>query len=259
MRLLRIVLTLGLCFALAQPGLAGAWSGTTADEFDMRAGSRADPGLWGYDTGTGWGAGGEVQTYTDSADNVYQDGDHLVLQAVRTDDGYTSGRIKTQGRFEMVYGRVEAHIKMPPGPGTLPAFWLLGSDYPEVGHPESGEIDIIEYVQGRLHFTIHGPGTGEDGVSRVRAPAFDPSADFHTYWAERSPGMITIGVDDITTAVLTPDSLPAGATWVYDKPMFAVLSFAVGSEGSWAGTPPKGTPFPQQMVVDWFRYTASEE
>ena len=85
MRLPRIVLALALCFTLGQPGVAGAWSGTTADEFDMRSGSRPDPGLWGYDTGTGWGAGGEVQTYTDSTDNVYQDGDHLVLQAIKTD------------------------------------------------------------------------------------------------------------------------------------------------------------------------------
>ena len=78
---------------------------------------------------------------------------------------------------------------------------------------------------------------------------------FHTYWAERSPDMITIGVDNITTAVLTPDSLPAGATWVFnDNPMFAILNFAIGG-GGWAGTPPEGTPFPQQMVIDWFRYT----
>jgi beta-glucanase (GH16 family) len=251
-----MMLGLAMCFTLGQPGAAGARSGTTADEFDMRAGSPPDPGLWGYDTGTGWGAGGEVQTYTNSIDNVYQDGDHLVLQAIRSDDGtYTSGRIKTQGRFEMVYGRVEARIQMPPGPGTLPAFWLLGADYPVVGHPESGEIDIIEYVQSAFHHTLHGPGTGEDGVSRSWVPPFDPSAEFHTYWAERSPNMITIGVDDIITAVFTPASLPAGATWVYDKPMFAVLSFAIGSDGSWAGTPPAGTPFPQQMVVDWFRYT----
>ena len=92
-------------------------------------------------------------------------------------------------------------------------------------------------------------------MSRSWVPPFDPSAEFHTYWAERSPDMITIGVDDMTTAVFTPASLPDGATWVYDKPMFAILNFAIGSDGSWAGTPPAGTPFPQKMVVDWFRYT----
>ena len=85
----------------------------------------------------------------------------------------------------MGYGRVEARIQMPPGPGTLPAFWLLGSDYPEVGHPESGEIDIIEYVQSAFHPPCTGRSRGKPtpatpartGVSRSRVPAFDPSAE----------------------------------------------------------------------------------
>ena len=38
---------------------------------DGPAGTPPDPGLWGYDTGGGWS---ELQTYTDSTDNVYQDG-----------------------------------------------------------------------------------------------------------------------------------------------------------------------------------------
>ena len=66
-------------------------------------------------------------------------------------------------------------------------------------------------------------------MSRSWVPPFDPSAEFHTYWAERSPDMITIGVDDMTTAVFTPASLPEGASWVYDKPMFAILNFAIGT------------------------------
>jgi len=40
---------------------------------------------------------------------------------------FTSARIKTQGLFEQAYGRFEARIKLPYGPGIWPAFWLLGS------------------------------------------------------------------------------------------------------------------------------------
>ena len=251
-----------LCCCLGQPPTADA-AKTIFDDFNGPAGTPPDPSLWGYDTGGGWS---ELQTYTDSTDNVYLDGDgHLVIKAVKTADGYISGRIKTQNKLTMGYGRVEASIQMPSGPGILPAFWLLGSDYPSDGHPKCGEIDIIEYVQSVFHSTLHGPQQGEadyrppgageyTGVSRSQVPAFDPSAGFHTYWMERSPDLITIGVDGRTTAVSTPNSLPDGATWVFNnKPMFAILNFAVG--GAWAGTPPAGTPFPQQMVVDWFRYT----
>ena len=52
------------------------------------------------------------------------------------------------------------------------------------------------------------------GCRAPRCPPSTPRRSFHTYWAERSPDMITIGVDDMTTAVFTPDSLPDGATWV---------------------------------------------
>jgi beta-glucanase (GH16 family) len=240
--------------------------GAVSDEFDGAAGNPPDPNLWGYDTGGGWPTG-EAQTYTSSPANVYQDGNgHLVIRAIKSDNGYTSGRIKTQNNLTMGYGRVEASIQMPPGPGILPAFWLLGSNYPSVGHPQCGEIDIIEYVRSAFHHTLHGPQKGEadyrppgmgeySAVSRSEVPSFDPSAGFHTYWVERSPDVITIGVDSTTTAVFTPHSLPEGATWVFnDQPMFAVLNFAVG-DGGWAGTPPEGTAFPQEMVIDWFRYT----
>ena len=187
------------------------------------------------------GAGGELQTYTNSTDNVYQDGGgHLVIKAIQTPDGgYTSGRIKTQSKLTMGYGRVEASIQMPPGPGILPAFWLLGSDYPSVGHPECGEIDIIEYVQSAFHFTLHGPQQGE---ADYRPPGADhrgvalpgsrlrPLGGIPHLLGERSPDLVTIGVDGTTTAVFTPDSLPAGATWVFNnKPMFAILNFAVGA------------------------------
>jgi beta-glucanase (GH16 family) len=210
-----------------------------------------------------------MQTYTDSTDNVYQDGHgHLVITAIRTPHGYLSGRIKTQGKLNMGYGRIEASIKMPPGPGTLPAFWLLGSDYPSVGHPNCGEIDIIEYVRSAFHFTLHGPQEGEDdyrprgeakgtGVSVSEVPDFDPSAGFHTYWVTRDPDLIALGVDETTMAVFTPDSLPDGATWVFNhKPMFAVLSFAIG--GDWARPPDATTEFPQSMLVRRFQYTPAQ-
>ena len=41
---------------------------------------------------------------------------------------YTSGRITTQGKFNQLYGKYEARIKLPSAQGTWPAFWLLGED-----------------------------------------------------------------------------------------------------------------------------------
>ena len=239
-----------------------AHSNTTYDPFSGPAGTPPSSHLWCYNTGGGWP--NELQTYTASPANVGLDGKgHLAITAIREPDGsFTSGRIKTEGKLSMGYGLVEARIKFPPGPGILPAFWLLGANYNQVGDPECGEIDIVEWVRGVLHFTIHGPqgdgdynGNGE-GVSVAYPPPFDPTADYHDYWARREPDKITLGVDGTTTAIFTPDTLPAGGRWVFnDTKMFAVLNFAVGgTPDGWPGMPEADTPFPQRMMIDWFRY-----
>ena len=235
------------------------------DSFIGTAGVPPWPRLWCYNTGSGWT--GEAQTYTSSTDNVSLDGNgHLAITARRAPDGsYTSGRIKTEGSLTMGYGRVEATILMPPGPGLLPAFWLLGSNYPTVGGLAAGEIDIIECVRGTIQHTIHGPGAdGADyndgaGVNVWKVPVIDPTSRFRTYWAERSKDKIVIGVDTTTTATFTPASLPPGGQWVFnDQPMFAILNLAVGDVGnSWVGAPDPSTPFPQTMLVDSFRFTPS--
>jgi beta-glucanase (GH16 family) len=247
---------------------------TVFDDFAGPAWSKPNSALWAFDKGYGW-PNGERQTYTDSTDNVFLDGHgHLIIRAVqdrRAQGGYTSGRIKTQGKLNMGYGLTEAMIQMPSGRGTLAAFWMLGSDYDAVGWPACGEIDIVEFVnlgteQGfPAHMTLHGPQEGEEdyrlagageyaGLTAVEDTGFDPSAGFHRYWCRRSPDSITLGIDETIQVRYTPSDLPPGAAWVFnDRPAFAILSLAVG--GGWAGNPDSHSHFPKEMVVDWFRYT----
>ncbi|MFX3903988.1 family 16 glycosylhydrolase, partial [Streptococcus suis] len=68
---------------------------------------------------------------------------------------YNSGSVRTQGKQEFLYGRIEAKIKLPKGKGVFPAFWTLGSDFhmdgrinPKQGYdwPSVGEIDIMELI-----------------------------------------------------------------------------------------------------------------
>jgi beta-glucanase (GH16 family) len=73
------------------------------------------------------------------------------------------------------------------------------------------------------------------------------------YWVDWRQDRITVGVDDRTLADFTPASLPAGAHWAFNKPMYAVLNVAVG--GDWPGPPSQAAEFPATMVVDWLRYT----
>ena len=254
---------------------ASPWELAWSDEFEGPAGSPPDPGVWTPEIGDGtangipgWG-NAERQTYTDDPANLALDGDgHLVIRALETHGDaprcyyggpceYTSARIITQGALEVLYGRVEARIKIPYGQGLWPAFWMLGNDIDEVGWPESGEIDIMENV-GRepstVHGTVHGPGySGAAGIGRgFTLPDGQRFADgFHVFAIEWEPGRITWSVDGEPFSTITPADLPRGSRWVFDHPQFLILNVAVG--GHWPGYPDETTTFPQEMVIDYVR------
>jgi beta-glucanase (GH16 family) len=149
---------------------------------------------------------------------------------------------------------------LPAGQGIWPAFWMLGADIASVGWPACGEIDIMENI-GRepsiAHGTVHGRGySGGNGVSaRYTLPAGQAFAQgFHVFaiqWASRA---IAFSVDGTTYATVTPSSLPAGTSWVFDKPFFLILNVAVG--GTFPGPPDATTTYPQEMIVDYVRVTS---
>lgn len=236
------------------------WQLVWQDEFEGTTGQSPDQTKWAFDIGTGdngWG-NQELQYYTDRPQNVSLDGaGNLVITSRRESFGgmpFTSARIKTQGLFEQAYGRFEASIKLPYGPGIWPAFWLLGSDIETVGWPNCGEIDIMEArgQQPNLIFgTVHGPGySGGNSVSKSFGFAnkrFD--VDFHLFAVEWGKNYLRFYVDDVLYQEIKPENL--SGRWVFDKPFFIILNVAVG--GNYVGFPTSQTPFPQTMMIDYVR------
>jgi beta-glucanase (GH16 family) len=248
-----------------------ATSGPVFDDFTGPAGAAPDSRYWNIDPANTAGfASGEVANYSSSPDNIHLDGKgHLVIQAMPTANGYTTGRLNTLGKVDMLFGRVEARMKLPAGYALWPGFFLVGTNLPAVGWPQSGELDIAEMINDSSHFhvTLHAPRTG--GVTpscpncmtpdaNFELPAYLPtpidlSQDFHVYWANWQYDAIQVGVDDMTLATYTPASLAGQAQWVFNSPMCAYLLFAVGS--TITGPPNASTPMPAQLLVDWFRYS----
>ena len=235
--------------------LQTAWKLLWSDEFNGAAGTSPDSARWTYDLGAGGWGNNELETYTNSTDNILQDGaGNLVIRAQKSGTSYTSARIKTQSRFSVTYGKVEARIRIPYGLGLWPAFWMLGADIDQVGWPNCGEIDIMENI-GRepstIHGTVHGPGySGANGIGGpLTGPRF--SDNFHVYSIEWSPQSEAFFVDGVQYFEVTPAKLPVGKTWVYQHPFFLILNIAVG--GTWPGNPDATSTFPQQMLVDWVR------
>lgn len=227
------------------------------DEFNGAQGQRPDSTKWTYDIGTDWG-NAQLEYDTDRPENVSLDSNgNLLITAIRESyagQPFTSARIKTQGLFEQAYGRFEARIKLPYGPGIWPAFWLLGSNIDEVGWPQCGEIDIMEsrgQVPNLIHGTVHGPGySGGNSVSQSYGFTNDRfDTDFHIYAVEWGVDYIRFYVDEVLYKEITPGDLTG--EWVFNQPFFIILNVAVG--GNYVGFPTSETPFPQSMVIDYVR------
>ncbi len=263
---MRRLLSLLACLLL--PGCATdpseiEWRQVWSDEFDGPANQLPNAANWRFDIGTDWG-NAQLEFDTDRPENVSLDGQgHLRIVARREafqGREYTSGRITTLGKREFREGKFEARIKLPIGQGIWPAFWMLGADFPTVGWPETGEIDVMEYrgqEPGVVLGSLHGPGySGGNALTRrYTLPTGRFSDDFHVFTVTWTRDRIRWYVDGTLYQEITPNLVPG--RWVFNKPFFLILNVAVG--GTFVGAPNAGTVFPQTMLVDWVRvYEAAQ-
>ncbi|MDZ4257644.1 MAG: glycoside hydrolase family 16 protein [Gemmatimonadales bacterium] len=233
------------------------WRLVWADEFEGPIDQRPDASNWGFDIGTDWG-NAQLEFDTDRASNASLDGDgHLRIVARREafqGSAYTSARMTTEGKREFREGKFEARIKLPVGQGIWPAFWMLGTDLPTVGWPQSGEIDIMEY-RGQepsiVHGSLHGPGYsgGQALTRRFTLPAGRFDDDFHLFTITWTANEIRWYVDGELYQTAEPGFV--SGPWVFNKPFYLILNVAVG--GGFVGSPNSSTTFPQTMLVDWVR------
>jgi beta-glucanase (GH16 family) len=261
-------------FAPAIPPGTLVWSDEFNDAADL--GARPNPEIWTYDTGhSGFGnrefehycAWGDATSPCDPAHpNAFVGSDgYLHVAALQPTPGvYTSARLKSEGLFSVAYGtsslRIEAHLKLPEGQGTWPAFWTLGNNIATDKWPACGEQDIMEHINapkpdwiaGSLHGT-NGDTTAHYTDSPERAFS---AADWHTYGIIWTKGKISFYVDSPFNvyATNTPaDFSRPGAVWPFDNgnSVYLLLNLAIG--GDWPKAPDATTRFPAEMLVDYVR------
>ncbi len=145
---------------------------------------------------------------------------------------FTSARVKSQGLQQFTYGRVEARAKLPTGGGTWPAIWMLGANFPQVGWPASGEIDIMEHVGnqqnvifGSTHDTNNNGGNARTGQTTVAGV----SNDFHIYEIEWTATEIKFAVDG-----LVYHSVSNNASLPFNNDFFFIMNVAIG--GTFGGS-----------------------
>ncbi|MGT2784542.1 family 16 glycosylhydrolase [Streptococcus merionis] len=257
------------------------------DDFDQASLNLND---WGYELGSI--RGHEQQHYVSNSENVFLRDGNLVLRATdrpaekqynnpRNEERrviYNSGSVRTHGKKEFLYGKLEIRAKLPKGQGVFPAFWTLGSDFcldgkiageQGRGWPTTGEIDVMElvgdsqegsYANRTVYQTIHyGENSNHFGKYSGNGTAYSISNgnfsdDFHTFAIDWYEGKISWLVDGVVvrTVDYSDDEL---ASKIFNKPQYAQLNLAMG--GAWpgpAGTGLAGTEF----MIDYISYSRND-
>ncbi|WP_415407801.1 family 16 glycosylhydrolase [Sulfurovum sp. CS9] len=166
---------------------------------------------------------------------------------------YTSASLITENKASWKYGRIEVRAKLPQGLGIWPAIWTLGTSCSEVGWPECGEIDIMEYI-GRMPDTIYTTVAYvlSGGMVRERGNHVtdNPFADFHIYAMEWYPDRIDFFFDKIKYYSFQVENAGEGEDNPFRKPHYLLINFALG--GKWTGEIDNSI-FPQKYIIDYVR------
>lgn len=218
------------------------------DEFN---GTTLDLAKWrpnwlaGSDTAITKPVNSAEQSCYDPANVVVPGDGYLHLRAVArsctanngTTYPYASGLVESAHDFTFTFGHMEARIWLPGGSGGLAdnwgAFWADGTGT----WPTTGELDVMETLDGRDCYHFHSPSGGPGGC-----PSLGNAAGWHVFAADWSPSAVSFTYDGTRVGTIS-----SGIT---SAPMFLILNLAVSNSIS----PPIVTP--SEMLVDYVRVSA---
>lgn len=173
----------------------------------------------------------------------------LRIEAKRVDGKWRSGLLSSADKkgdgFSQQFGYFEARMKLPPGLGTWPAFWLLGVKKLQGERVCTPEIDVVEqygHSPHALHTCLHlwypdKHHTADGDVAIVEGM----TEGFHTYGVLVDEQHITFYYDRIQLRqIATPEEAK--------QPLYLLVNLALGS-----GWPTDQTPDPSWMFVDYVR------
>ena len=220
---------------------------------------------WSYEIGGhGWG-NNELQFYTDNDSTSFIEDGNLVLRAKVVPQGtgspdnlryFTSARLRTSGKGDWRYGRIEVKAKLALGQGIWPAIWMLPTDWMYGGWPQSGEIDIMEHVgydPGHVHGSIHTESYNHKINTQRGGSLKLDSIDtvFYVYAIEWFEDRIDFFINDDKYYSFQNDNNNNFKTWPFNQRFHLLINIAVG--GDWPGSPDETTNFPTEMKIDYVR------
>ena len=278
--LLKIMATLLMLMAMPLMCLAQHdknWQLVWSEEFD-RAG-RLDSTIWNYEQG--FVRNHEDQWY--QAENAWQEDGLLIIEArkehrdnptyrpggrhwgqQRPSIDYTSACLKTNGKYQFLYGRLEVCARIPTAGGSWPAIWTLGS---EMEWPSCGEIDVMEYyrVKGIPHILANvawGNDRRYDAVWNTRRIPFSHFTERDAAWTQRfhvwrmdwDEQYIRIYLDDELLNEVALETTVNGRIGnhqnPFHRPQYLLLNLALGGDN---GGVIDDAAFPLRYEIDYVR------
>jgi beta-glucanase (GH16 family) len=235
------------------PELPGEFQLVWADEFD---GASYDATIWSPQISGGGFGNHELQYYTGNAKNIFTRDGCLILKAIKEtyqNHAYTSGKLWSMSKKYFKYGRIETRFRLPAGRGTWPAIWMMPQSSVYGGWPNSGEIDVMEFVgyqPNRIFGTVH-RGAGSGGNGSGNSLTVENASEFHRIRLDWEPGYIKWYLDGRLLHTYN-NAYSGSAQWPFDQNFYLILNFAVG--GDWGGA--QGVDdaiFPEEFMIDYVR------
>jgi beta-glucanase (GH16 family) len=236
-----------------------AWTLVYGDEFNTNG--LPDRSKWTVDPKPkGW-INGEQQVYTDTThDNIRVKDGNLVIKGKKdfpngtTTEPWSSGRLISQNKMDLLYGRVEVRAKLPKARGSWPAIWMMPTTSAYGGWPKSGEIDIMEHVGnnlGNVLSTVHTQNNNWQNGGHLSGSKKIPdvATAFHVYAVEWTPDSLRFTYDSnhVYTYV---NPYTDWKDWPFDQKFHIILNVAIG--GGMGGSIVEAD-WPDSMMVDYVR------
>lgn len=282
--------------------LEGGWNLVWSDEFN---GDAIDMTKWSHEMDCWGGGNNELQCYVPWEENSFvKDGclsmvakfegvDALegpawpasmrekenpdIDPAETKKQSFSSSRLRTKGKAEWKYGRIEARARVPLGQGLWSAIWMLPTD--EIYGPWalSGEIDIMEAVnigakcrecrgkkENRVLGTIHYGGEWPQNTYKgknTRLPKPDENGDygFNTYAVEWTEGQIEWFLNGKSYGKFSNRAwspmISSNRNAPFDQQFHLIMNLAIGGDlaGQKNETGVDLNGWPKTMQVDWVR------
>jgi beta-glucanase (GH16 family) len=234
--------------------LVGGWEFSWSDEF---SGPAIDTSVWGYESGYSI-RNQELENYTNRPENSRIDNGNLLIQALRDNwngHEYSSASRRTMKKKSWLYGKFEMRAQIDIRQGSWPAWWWLPNSG---GWPKGGEIDMMEFYQGKCLFNVmDGNGKWQSPTRTVSSLGGSRWADnFHVWTWEWDSTRIDLSLDGVLInhyPLANADGTGPGGGNPFRQPGYMLVNQAIGGIN---GGDPSVTTFPINYRIDWIRVHA---